>query len=333
MNLKQIASPNLAAHLPRLAALGFETLEQLQGAAEVAAPELSAFLGADVASLLGALPAAAAIAPAALAEISTAEYQLGVELDLIPPMRIAPFRFALVAAAAPLPASVSHVAQMPPVKNQGNRGACVAFATLAAYEFELVKAGALQRMSEQFQYWNCKRTDGIPNSSGTWLGVSYPLLKRDGVCDDATWPYNPNVINGNEGQGPPPPGAQLAALAHRQAAITQLAPTDVEDLKAALANNHCVSFSVPVFNSWWRSTAVANSGDITMPIPGEVRAGGHAMCLVGYVDDATVAGGGRFILRNSWGTSWGINSPHGKGYGTIPYAYLAAHGAEAWYPG
>jgi C1A family cysteine protease len=187
-------------------------------------------------------------------------------------------------------------------------------------------------MSEQFQYWNCKRSDGIPNKSGTWIGVSYPLLKQDGVCDDATWPYNKAQISGDEGQGPPPAGAQLKALSHRQARITQLSPTDVFELKAALADDHCVSFSVPVFNSWYRSTAVADSGDITMPIPGEIRAGGHAMCLVGYIDDAAVVGGGRFILRNSWGRSWGINSPHGAGYGTIPYAYLAAYGAEAWYP-
>jgi C1A family cysteine protease len=55
------------------------------------------------------------------------------------------------------------------------------------------------------------------------------------------------------------------------------------------------------------------------------------MCLVGYVDmpNNQELGFGRFILRNSWGANWGINSPYGAGYGTIPYAYLAKLGTEA----
>ena len=41
------------------------------------------------------------------------------------------------------------------------------------------------------------------------------------------------------------------------------------------------------------------------------------MILVGYGRDDRVAGGGYFILRNSWGPKWGV-----KGYFTLPYAYL-----------
>ena len=187
-------------------------------------------------------------------------------------------------------------------------------------------------MSEQFLYWNCKKNDGIPTQSGTWLGVAMPLLQRDGCCEEATWPYVGHDLVGNEGQGPPPAGAQLAALPFRPRQIRQLAPTSVADIRAELGLNRVVGFSVPVFNSWFRSTYVAYSGDITMPIPGEVRAGGHAMAIVGGMDDPNrpEIGGGRFVLRNSWGTAWGINSPFGAGYGTIPYAYIARFGAEAY---
>lgn len=52
--------------------------------------------------------------------------------------------------------------------------------------------------------------------------------------------------------------------------------------------------------------------------------GGHAMLLVGYVDDDSVVGGGYFIVRNSWGEEWGEN-----GYGKLPYAYVELFATSA----
>lgn len=56
------------------------------------------------------------------------------------------------------------------------------------------------------------------------------------------------------------------------------------------------------------------------------------MSLVGYQDGEAeeAIGGGRFILRNSWGDAWGPSSPHGAGYGTIPYSYIVTFGREAY---
>ncbi len=57
--------------------------------------------------------------------------------------------------------------------------------------------------------------------------------------------------------------------------------------------------------------------------------GGHALCLAGYVDDASYQGGGYFIARNSWSdTEWAPESPEMPGYALIPYAYIAAYGRE-----
>jgi len=93
-----------------------------------------------------------------------------------------------------------------------------------------------------------------------------------------------------------------------------------------------IAISVPVYNSWYHSVVVRDTGDITMPIPGEYASGGHAMCVVGCLDqpDRPEIGGGRFILRNSWGTIWGGSGVWGPGYGSIPYGYIARYGLEAY---
>jgi C1A family cysteine protease len=325
--------PSLQNYVGRLQSLGIGTLESLTGAAQVARPELEAFLGTSIDGLLDQIPvAAAAIPQQALNTIQNADYPLGVAIDQIPHLEIAPA--LLSSAGAAPPASVDLVSQMPTIRNQAQRGTCVAFAALAAYEHALGTSGAMQDLSEQFLYWNCKRSDGSSSQEGTWLGVAFPLLQRDGCCPEGIWPYVPTPIAGNEGQAPPPGGAQLQALTFRMSGFQQLSATSVADIKARLAAGRCVSFSIPVFNSWYRSPNVAYSGDITNPIPGEVRVGGHAMCLVGYIDSPqdTAIGGGRFILRNSWDTTWGLASPHGAGYGTIPYSYIARLATEAFSP-
>ncbi|WP_141213294.1 C1 family peptidase [Janthinobacterium sp. PC23-8] len=326
----------LAAYDEALKALGYggeDGLEEVIGTAQVAGPELATYLGVTIDQLSAAINSAsihaASLSMSTAETIATAVYCLGYAIDDATLPVAAP---ALSSTFTAPPSTVNLIPGMPPVRHQGMRGTCVAHAALAAYEHKLFLTGAAQDMSEQFLYWNCKRSDGIPNTEGTWLAIAMPLLKRDGVCSESSWPYVPTPVLGNEGQGPALPGSQLAALAFRIPGFKQLSPTYVPDLKGELAANRCVAFSIPVFNSWLRNPWVANKGDIPMPIPTEIRVGGHAMCLVGYIDmpNQPELGGGRFILRNSWGATWGINSPYGSGYGTIPYAYLAKLGAEAY---
>lgn len=326
----------LAAYEEALTALGYggkDGLEEIIGTAQVAAPELAAYLGVTVdklsADMNSASVNASQLSMSEAETIATAVYSLGYAIDEATlPVAAPGFSSPLTAP----PPAVNLIPQLPPVRHQGLRGTCVAHAALAAYEHKLFMTGAAQDMSEQFLYWNCKRSDGIPHTEGTWLAIALPLLQRDGVCSELSWPYVSVAIIGNEGQGPAMQGSQLAALAFRIPGFKQLSPTYVPDLKAELAAARCVAFSIPVFNSWLRNSWVAKAGDIPMPIPNEIRAGGHAMCLVGYVDlpGQPELGGGRFIVRNSWGNTWGIKSPYGSGYGTIPYAYLAKLGSEAY---
>ena len=45
--------------------------------------------------------------------------------------------------------------------------------------------------------------------------------------------------------------------------------------------------------------------------------GGHAVPIVGYINDSSQPGGGVFICQNSWGTPWGYH-----GYFYLPYSVI-----------
>ena len=270
--------------------------------------------------------------------IGAATFSLGVALNRIPYTAEVPAVPALLlgaaaAAPAPLPETVNMVAQMTPVRDQARRGTCVAHAALAAYEHFLKKNdhGALD-LSEQFLYWACKEHDGSPNAEGTWLRVAFDRLYQDGVCLEGTWPYQADPIPSNEGQGPPLAGAVLAAMDYRLASFVTLAARAVADITQVLASGRCVPFSVPVYNTLMKNPQAMKTGKIPNPVPGEWPVGGHAMCFVGYADQLGTPGlgGGRFILKNSWDGYFGYASAYGPGYGTIPYAYIARLGKEAF---
>lgn len=231
-----------------------------------------------------------------------------------------------LAAVVSLPASVNHAKNMSAIRNQGARGTCVAQTLTAVHEFYRRVSGVAQDFSEQFLYHETKLMDGAPAACGTWQVKAAQVLNNLGECRESVWAYNPNLPCNNNGVRPA--NARADAANYRLQTIL-LNPKDVNAIKSALAGGSVVGFSIPVWNSWYSSAETRRSGRITMRIGNEAQAGGHAMCLIGYQDDANAPGGGFFILRNSWGTSWGSECPYGAGNGTIPFAYIAQDNWEA----
>ncbi len=251
-----------------------------------------------------------------------AQYGLGALLDEpgLPDMEtLPPYE---TESRAVLPDSVSLLDQLPPVRNQGGRGTCVAHAVLAVREQLEIAAHspADLDLSEQYVYWWCKAHDGIPAVSGTYVSVGMRCLSETGAPLEATWPYVASEKE-DQGQGPPPEAAAQGDPGFRVLRVQQFNRTDIDGIKACLYEGRSVAFSVPVFDSWYASSATARWGKITLPLPGEPQNGGHAMTLVGYQDDADAPGGGYFLVRNSW-QPWSWDGVWRPGYGYIPYAYI-----------
>ncbi len=226
---------------------------------------------------------------------------------------------------APLPPRVELMPKLFPVRDQGSRGTCVAFASTALREY---LEGYSTELSEQFLYWACKSLDGYPDEAGTFIHSAMSALSTKGICPGEVWPYNPEPLPDNESQSPPPNGSEQSALEFTMPYTRTVAPNCVNHYKQVLSGvdglgGMPVVIASLVFNSWFRSAATRQTGKITMPLPGEEPlAGGHAMLIVGYQDDTSVPGGGYFIVRNSWGESWAAVSPETAGHALMPYAYV-----------
>ncbi|HEY0551939.1 MAG TPA: C1 family peptidase [Verrucomicrobiae bacterium] len=258
-------------------------------------------------------------------QVSRWEYSFGAQLDTMPlPAEREP---DLLREVGPpwFGREISLInSYMPAIRNQLHRATSVAFATCAAMEYIFARERNLRLdLSEQWQYWNCKRCDGEPKSQGTSLRWSFYLAARDGICEEEHWPYD--VMDDPSNRDPnPPPSAAVNAVKHKMPRFIDVpAPKDVNVLKGLLSRGQPIAFAIPMFASVEEDVNTRLTGNILVPAETETPLPlGHAMVLVGYADDAEFAGGGYFIVRNSWGTRWGSQCPFGAGYGTIPYRFI-----------
>jgi hypothetical protein len=323
------------------------TIEELAALARLDATKRTSFiqhlgLPSDLAARI--IDQLRKVRPETLADIERLEkleYELGCDLDFSsPPPTVDPFQPAVVAgiefgdpppAAGQPPQTVVNLIDdnMPPIRDQGHRGTCAAFASIVCLEYRLNRFGNHTGLdlSEQYQYWNMVTETGHRN-----LESGYPLLASAGSCREITWPYYGKVMDGNDSQAPPPLSAAAEAKAYRCNRVRQIIPPrDISAIQANLQRGRVVGIGIPVFMSWYNSGTVRLYGNITMPIAGEGHdKSGHAIALVGYEDDPEYAGGGYFIVRNSWGSNWATRGVFGPGYGTIPYLYISNYNWDAW---
>ena len=216
------------------------------------------------------------------------------------------FRFATPAVA--LPTKVDLRRSCPPVYDQGQLGSCTANAIAAAHQFEQIRQGAQAAFvpSRLFIYYNERVIEKTVNQdSGAMIRDGIKSVVKQGVCSEKIWPY---VI----GRFTKKPSTKCykAAMANQIVSYQRVTQTE-NQTKGCLAAGLPFVFGFSVYESF-ESAAVAKSGKVPMPKKKETMLGGHAVMAVGY-DDAKKS----FIVRNSWGPTWGQ-----QGYFLMPYAYL-----------
>jgi C1A family cysteine protease len=207
-----------------------------------------------------------------------------------------------------LPPSVDLRPKCPPVFDQGRLGSCTANALAAAYLFDLRRQKASRRFipSRLFIYYNERVIEGTTASdSGAQLRDGIKSITKLGVCNEPLWPYETLRYAKK-----PPPEAYHDALDHQALEYQRVAQEGFQ-MKGCLATGFPFVFGFMVYETF-EAPAVARTGRVPMPAPGEVPVGGHAVMAVGY-DDKRQA----YLCQNSWSTAWGE-----QGFFWMPYAYL-----------
>jgi len=211
-----------------------------------------------------------------------------------------------------LPAKIDLRPRCPPVYAQGELGSCTANAIGAAMQFERHKQKLKPEFipSRLFIYYNERAMENsVDSDSGAQIRDGIKSIANQGDCPETEWPYDIARFTVQ-------PDRQCYRDAiHYKAVQYQRVPQLLNQMKGCLASGYPFVFGFSVYTEFESSTA-AQTGEINIPGPREKLLGGHAVVAVGY-DDLTR----RFIVRNSWGSEWGI-----KGYCTMPYAYLTDPG-------
>jgi C1A family cysteine protease len=207
-----------------------------------------------------------------------------------------------------LPNSADLRSLLPPVYNQLTINSCTGNAIAAAMEFDDLKRGMkrVKTPSRLFIYYNERVMEGDPGKdSGGQIRDGIKSVALQGVCTEKIWPYlKANVLK--------KPSSAAYSQARRYKAIEyQRISHKLDHMKSCLASGYPFVFGIKVFTSFQGAT-MKKTGELDMPRKHEKAIGLHAVLAAGYNDKAR-----RFLVRNSWGSEWGM-----KGYFTIPYDYL-----------
>lgn len=188
-------------------------------------------------------------------------------------------------------------------RSQGPRGTCSIFTTCSAVEFGLARVrGKPERLSVEFVNWAAGEAAGRP-SDGNFFHNALAGFERCGVCSETAMPYGASF----DPRRVPSPSARAEALANRALARQGLVVRWIvpwvpdrfgvderrfEEIRSVLARGYPVA---------------AGSG--------------HSRLLVGYRDDASVAGGGIF---------WTLDSGLGS-YAEVSYEFVRTAVADVFW--
>lgn len=189
------------------------------------------------------------------------------------------------------------------VRDQGARPTCLAFAASDAHAG--LRDGWIT-LSCEFAFYQAQRRAGRPPTRGALLSAMLDALRHDGQPVEQGWPYLATVPDDHQLWKPP---ATMGAC-YAQNGVT--GGRDLAPIIASLDQQRPVILLTMLSRSFFLPTrdGVVDPAAGEQPEPSQR----HAIVAVGHgkVDGATA-----ILIRNSWGTSWGVD-----GHAWLPKRFL-----------
>lgn len=204
---------------------------------------------------------------------------------------------------------------MSPVEDQGRLGSCTAQAVTGLIEYlQIINHGCYVDCSRLFLYKTTRNLLGLQGDTGATIRESIKATRLFGACPEHFWPYN---ISRFEGE----PSSFCYAFASNYKGLSYYRLADLTEILRSIAQGYPVALGFSCFESL-QSRTVSSTGVIPYPDRSEQSIGGHAVLAVGYFLKEAAREGepnddGYLIIRNSWGSDWGI-----AGYGFLPFRYI-----------
>lgn len=179
-----------------------------------------------------------------------------------------------------------------PIKNQGQCGSCWAFSTTGSTEgANAIKSGKLVSLSEQ-QLVDCSKDEGNMGCNGGLMdqGFEY-IIKNGGIGSEAAYPYT-----AHDGTCKKTPSVATVSS-------YKDCPKGDEKSLVDMINNGPVSIAIEADHSGFQ---FYTSGVFDSMLCGKQL--DHGVLIVGYDTDSK-SGKPYYIVKNSWGETWG-----NKGY-------------------
>ena len=183
------------------------------------------------------------------------------------------------------------------ISNQLGLSSCVANATADSLEILLGQQGKLVQLSRLFIYWNARvYTKDTDKDEGTYVRNAFASLANLGVCSEDLWQYDESKVF-----------AQPNIFAYGQANSNKIDSyyridddKRLDQIEQALKANHPVVFGTAIPDTFTKYY----SQDNVVWEPQSKNIGNHAMIIIGvrYRNSKR-----EFLIKNSWGTSWGNN--------------------------